>query len=236
MFSSDLANDASLKNVLEVDSIMLSFGSRNIVTDCYLQCCTGDIMGLLGRNGCGKSSLLKIIFGTLETENKSIRINKQVYTHPYKEGHLIAYLPQHGFLPQSLTLKKIIDLYIHTDSGKTTLLSDERVKSLYAKRVSELSGGERRYFEVLLLISMDVKFILLDEPFSYVEPIYRQTIMDLIRRYTSHIGFIITDHDYRNIIEISDRIVLLTNGVCKHIKNLEELERWGYLPPGKLEH
>lgn len=64
------------KTVLEVEGIIHGFGVKNLLTDVYLKCGVGEIIGILGRNGCGKSSLLKIIFGTLSAENKTIRVNK----------------------------------------------------------------------------------------------------------------------------------------------------------------
>ncbi|MDB5135927.1 MAG: transporter related protein [Mucilaginibacter sp.] len=221
-----------MKNLLEVDSVMISFNDRKILSDCYLKCETGDIIGILGRNGCGKSSLLKIIFGTLFTYNKFIRINQKVYSHPYKHGNLIAYLPQHDFLPKNISIKKIINIYIANETGKEKITSDPRLKNHLKKRISELSGGELRYLEIMLLANLDVKFILLDEPFSKVEPLYKQVITNLIMEYRSTKGFIITDHDYTNIIAASDRIILITNGVCKPINTPSELEHWNYVPIG----
>jgi ABC-type multidrug transport system ATPase subunit len=221
-----------MKNLLEVDSVMISFNDQKILSDCYLRCETGDVIGILGRNGCGKSSLLKIIFGTLFTYNKFIRINQKVYSHPYKQGNLIAYLPQHDFLPKNISIKKIVDIYIANETGREKITCDQRLKNHLKKRISELSGGELRYLEIMLLANLDVKFILLDEPFSKVEPLYKEVIINLIREYSSTKGFIITDHDYANIIAASDRIILITNGVCKPISTLSELEYWNYVPIG----
>lgn len=221
-----------MKNLLEVDSVMISFDDRKILTDCYLKCETGDVIGILGRNGCGKSSLLKIIFGTLFTYNKFIRINNKVYNQPYKHGNLIAYLPQHDFLPKNISIQKIIHIYISTKTGREKIINDSRLKNHLKKRISELSGGELRYFEIMLLVNHDVKFIMLDEPFAKVEPLYKELIINLIREYCSTKGFIITDHDYTNIIAASDRIILITNGVCKPIKALVELEQWNYVQTG----
>jgi ABC-type multidrug transport system ATPase subunit len=224
-----------MKNLLEVDSVMISFDDREILSDCYLKCQTGDIIGILGRNGCGKSSLLKIIFGSLFTNNKSIRINEKVYNQPYKHGNLIAYLPQHDFLPKNISIRKIINIYIPTVDARETISKDQRMRNHLKKNISELSGGELRYLEIMLLVNLDVKFVLLDEPFSKVEPLYKQVITDLIREYRSTRGFIITDHDYTNIIAASDRIILITNGVCKPIAKLHELEKWNYVPVGTFE-
>ncbi|MGZ3750294.1 MAG: ATP-binding cassette domain-containing protein, partial [Mucilaginibacter sp.] len=155
-----------MKNLLEVDSVMVSFDDRKILGGCYLKCETGDVIGILGRNGCGKSSLLKIIFGSLFTYYKFIRINGKVYDQPYKHGNLVAYLPQHDFLPQNISISKIIDIYVPTATGRERITNDLRLKKHLQKRISELSGGELRYLEIMLLVNLDVKFIMLDEPFS----------------------------------------------------------------------
>ncbi|WP_426667264.1 ATP-binding cassette domain-containing protein [Mucilaginibacter sp. McL0603] len=224
-----------MKNLLEVDSVMISFDDRQILGGCYLRCETGDIIGILGRNGCGKSTLLKIIFGTVSTYNKFIRINQKVYDQPYKYGNLIAYLPQHEFLPKNISIGKIIDIYLPNKTAREKIINDPRLKNHLKKCVSELSGGELRYLEIMLLVSMDTKFILLDEPFSKVEPLYKEVISDLIKQYKSTKGFIITDHDYVNIIAASDRIILITDGISRPITNLYELEKWNYVPAGTFE-
>jgi ABC-type lipopolysaccharide export system ATPase subunit len=135
-------------------------------------------------------------------------------------------------LPKNISIGKIINIYVPTKTGREKIATDTRLRNHLKKRIDELSGGELRYLEIILLVNLDVKFILLDEPFSKVEPLYKQVITDLIREYRSTKGFIITDHDYTNIIAASDRIILITNGVCKPIVSLYELEKWNYVPIG----
>lgn len=221
-----------MKDLLEVDSVIISFDGKNILTDCFLKCETNDIVGILGRNGCGKSSLLKVVFGTLFTNNKFIRINGKTYDQPYKSGNLVAYLPQHSFLPTNVSIKTIIDIYINSSKARGKIKNDLRLKNHLKKRASELSGGELRYLEILLLVNLDVKFILLDEPFSKVEPLYKEVIVELIKESRASKGFIITDHDYQNIIAASDRIILINNGGCRPINDLNDLERFNYVPQG----
>lgn len=224
-----------MKNLLEVDSVIVSFDDRKVLGDCHLQCETGDVIGILGRNGCGKSSLLKIIFGTLYTYDKFIRINGKVYDQPYKRGNLVAYLPQHDFLPKNISIGTIINIFVPDKSGTEKIKNDSRLKHHLKKRVSQLSGGELRYLEIMLLVNLDVKFVLLDEPFSKVEPLYKEVIINLINEYRSTKGFIITDHDYSNIIAASDSLILIADGACKPVRALAELEQWGYVPAVTFE-
>lgn len=101
-----------MKNLLEVDSIEKSYGYKIILSNVYLKCETGDIIGVLGRNGTGKSTLLKIIYGILPAEYKFVRINHQIRAKAYKHKNEIQYLPQDNFIPKNLKVSKAISLFI----------------------------------------------------------------------------------------------------------------------------
>ncbi len=77
-----------MSDILEIDSVIKSFDVKQILTDIYLKCQTGDIIGILGRNGTGKSTLLKILFGTLKAENSFIKINGKVYDRQIGRAHV----------------------------------------------------------------------------------------------------------------------------------------------------
>ncbi len=98
-------------NTLEVDSVNLAFGGRKILTDVYLKCETGDVVGLLGRNGSGKSSLMKIIFGTLRGESQSVRLNGQYVKQLFKSPNTVHYLPQDGFSMNYLTFNDLVRIF-----------------------------------------------------------------------------------------------------------------------------
>ena len=218
-------------HVLEADSIIATIGGRKILSDVYLRCQSGEVVGVLGRNGAGKSTLLKLIFGTLPTEDRSIRIDGNVIQTPYLRGKWIAYLPQQGFLPKNIPIGKIVSLFVDEDKRKK-VLADERIKPHLRKRIKELSGGEQRYLEILLLVNLKVKFILLDEPFSGIEPLYQDKVTDLINEYRPEKGFIVTDHVYKKIIGLSDKLLLIDQGKTIPITKPEELEQFSYVPRG----
>jgi ABC-type lipopolysaccharide export system ATPase subunit len=225
------------KNELEISGIIKQSESRLLLSDVYLKCKTGEIVGLLGRNGSGKSTLLQIIFGTMSAENKMIRINGSIYARPYLEGSQISYLPQKSFLPKVLNIRKLVNIFIEDKDARETILRDERVAKYLHKRASSLSAGELRYLEILLVINLPVRFVLLDEPFLGIEPLYRDLIKELVNTYKKNKGFLLADHDYRNVIEISDTIYLIDQGVCRKITNYRtELETYKYLPKGTFTH
>ena len=99
------------------------------------------------------------------------------------------------------------------------------------KKIKELSGGERRYLEVLLILSLPVPFVLLDEPFSAIEPIYKVEIQEMINSSRKEKGVILADHDYNCLMDVSDRVVLLDKGVCRWITEKYQLIEFNYLPP-----
>ena len=215
---------------LEIDSVIHSYKNKKILSNIYIKCNKGDIIGLLGTNGSGKSTLLKIIFGTLNANSSNIRINKTPYKALYKTKNKIKYLPQNSFIPNNLSVKNVIAFYIKDKDKKNKLLTDDRVLKILNTKIGKLSGGELKYLELLLLINNPSNFILLDEPFSNIEPIYREKIKEEIKKYSSYAGFIITDHDYINILDICTKVILLKNGSTIEISNKSELVKYGYLP------
>ena len=214
---------------LHVDSIIKTFGTKQVLTDIFLACEKGEIIGLLGKNGSGKSTLLKIIFGAINSDRKFVRIDNKVISNLFENRNLVNYLPQDNFLPNHLNIRKIVSTFCDRENTEK-ILSNSHIKQLLNKKSKELSGGEKRLVEILLIIYSNAKFVLIDEPFNGVAPVYKDEIKSLIRKESKNKGFIITDHDYRNIIDLSTRIVLLHDGGTRIIKQTKELEYWGYVP------
>ena len=215
---------------LIVEGVRFSYGPVEILSDVYLSCRTGDVVGLFGRNGSGKSTLLKIIFGTLDTPCKIIRIDNKVYAQPYVVKDLISYLPQFNFLPANISLKRIIRMYVASIRHRNSIFEDGAVQPHLQKTTAELSGGELRYFEILLVLSSKAKFVLLDEPFMGIEPLYQEKIKELIISNRGVKGFIITDHMYSAVTSISNHMLLISKGRISKVSTEEELMEKGYLP------
>ena len=213
--------------MLKADSIQLEYNGRKILQDIYLDCKVGEITGLLGRNGSGKSSLLRIIFGTINLGHKHVSIDG----HPISKGYLhhnIAYLPQHNYLPKAVPINKIapmlVDMNAWTEFNGYDIYQQHQHKTAY-----QLSGGELRKLETLMILYSKADYILLDEPFTHVSPIRADEIKQIMRLRLATKGFIVTDHQYKNILEVSTKLVLLHNGITKLIKEREELITYGYL-------
>jgi len=213
---------------LHIDSVTKSYDNKVILSDIFMSCEKGEIKGLIGRNGSGKSTLLKIIFGTEKPESKFVRIGNKVIKNIADGRDLINYLPQDNFLPNNISIKSLINLFLERKNRKI-VLENEKVRPLLNKKNQDLSGGERRIIEILLIIHSNAEFILLDEPFNGVSPIVRDYIIEYIKKMKSSKGYIITDHDYENVINLADKMLYLQNGYLKEIKDKSELVELGYI-------
>lgn len=218
-----------MKNILEVDSIQKYVNKDFSLSDIYLHCETEEILGIFGRNGSGKSLLMKIIFGTEKADHKFIRINNKCINEPYKVTDNIVYLPQNSFLPKNLSVKKILKLYLDDDCIKY-FEDDEIIQKINSLKINELSGGELRYLELKLLLKSKAKFILLDEPLNALSPILKEKAIELIISEKATKGIIITDHDFNNLNSITTKNYLIHQGSLKKIINNKDLVFYNYLP------
>jgi ABC-type multidrug transport system ATPase subunit len=212
---------------LYIDSAAHRFGSRLILSSVFLNCKVGEVVGLLGRNGSGKSTLLKIIFGSLRPDHMHLKVNDKLIRKGYQTRE-IAYLPQDFFIPQKIKIGTALNLY--SNRYKNELLEMEIISKNLNTPIGELSGGQRRLVECLLILYSDSTFILMDEPFSQLAPQLIEELHGHIDRLKASKGFIITDHYYRQILAVASRIVLLHNGCNYAIGKEEDLILYGYLP------
>jgi len=213
------------KHILEIDSAELAFGGRSILSGVYLLAETGCVTAVLGRNGCGKSCLMKILSGALKAGFCSMRIDGK--WHGRFTEKEVRYLPQHAFIPGWLRLERVL-----RDFG----LSREELERwfplfvpLRGSRIGELSGGEQRILECFVILRSRTQFILLDEPFSQIAPLHVETLQTLIRQEKMAKGILLTDHMYRHVTGIADRLYVMADGQAYPCANDEELVRRGYL-------
>lgn len=217
---------------LYIDSVACRFGNRLVLSGVHIACRPGEIVGLLGRNGSGKSTLLKVIFGTLNGHYKYCLLDGIRFTKGYRTG-AIAYLPQHPFIPAGTRVRAALEHLVHT--YRSDLLGLGIIKDNLDACMDELSGGIRRMVETLLILYTDARYVLLDEPFSNIAPLYIDELSDHIRRLKTTKGFIVTDHYYQRILDISDRLVLLNNGCNYRIEKPGDLYTYGYIPASAFE-
>jgi len=216
-----------MTQILEVDSVILEFDSKRVLQDVYLKSETGKVTGLLGRNGTGKSCLMKIIFGELVSNDQSIRLNGNAIINKYRSPVDMRYLPQGRFIPNFLTIKRIFENFKLDFSDFTNEFPE--FEKFYKTKFRNLSGGEQRIVEIYSILDCKTKFCMLDEPFSQVMPLHVDSIKKLILREKKDKGIIITDHLYKHIVDISDNLYVINNGKTYLTKSIQDLETLGYV-------
>jgi len=214
-----------MKDVLELDGIYLEYDLAKILTGIHVKCETGQIIGLLGRNGSGKSSLMRIVFGSLEAQSKSIRINEVSQLKSFNRN--ISYLPQEALIPSFISIQKALKLF-NIDPQCILDVFPEARESIRLKP-NEISGGMRKIIEVMLILNTNSKFALLDEPFSGIMPVHIETLKDYMWSKKNEKGIIITDHLYRHVMELSDTLYVLANGKNYIVNDEQQLITRGYV-------
>jgi lipopolysaccharide export system ATP-binding protein len=213
--------------MLQIDSVTLNFGRKSVLAGCYLELHKGEILGLLGRNGSGKTSLLKIIFGSLKAEFKHLRLDGKIINKGYETGDIV-YLPQDNFLPHFLKVRSVIQSL--NNQVQKRLSKHNIIRENWNKTIAELSGGAARFIEIVWILNQKASYILLDEPFSGLAPFYIEILQGLLKDIAKEKAIILTDHIYRPLLEISDRVVLLHNNSVYPIKTETDLIRYSYIP------
>lgn len=217
-------------HLLRIDSVNHKFGKKQILSKVSFICNTGDIVAIFGRNGSGKSTLLKILFGTLKPDKIELYIDEKKIERITTKNKLIAYLPQGPFLPRDLKVRDIIPMYFPDGDLQNKIFYAPLIHKLETQRIGTLSPGEQRYLECLLIINLHHPFILLDEPFSMIEPLYKDALKDMLRAHRDEKGFIITDHYYSDVLDVANKKMIMKEGNANEVLNLNDLVEYGYLP------
>lgn len=209
---------------IQTDEICRDFGKRRVVDKVCLKVSGGEIVGLLGPNGAGKTTTFYMIVGLIPpTSGRVLLHGKDVSRLPmYRRARAgIGYLPQEASVFRKMTVRENVLAVLETlklSKADREREADERLEQfgltkLAKQKAFTLSGGERRRLEIARALATKPDFLLMDEPFSGVDPISVDDVQSVIRdlRETG-IGILITDHNVRETLEITDRSYLLYEG------------------------
>ena len=209
---------------LRVVNLRNSYKNRVIIRDVTLDLARGEVVGLLGPNGSGKTTSFYAIAGLIIPEAGQVIIDGQDVTGlpMYRRARLgIGYLPQEMSIFRGLSVEDnilaILDISVKDGHKRRErleeLLSDFSIEHLRRAPALALSGGERRRVEIARCLAANPRYLLLDEPFAGVDPISVGDIRNLVTELkTRGIGVLITDHNVRETLEIVDRAYILHEG------------------------
>ena len=209
---------------LETVGISKSFKGRTVVRDVSLSVAPGEVVGLLGPNGAGKTTTFYMIVGLTRPDAGSVMLGTHNITDLpmyLRAQNGISYLPQEASVFRKLTVEANIMAILETLplSGQErrdrleALLEEFGIAHVRRSLADTLSGGERRRVEIARSLVISPKFILLDEPFSGIDPITVIEIQKIIAHLkTKRIGVLITDHNVRETLQVTDRAYIINNG------------------------
>ena len=219
-----MTNQIPSKNKLLSKNLGKKYGDRLVVNDVSIEVNCGEIVGLLGPNGAGKTTTFYMIMGLIEHDVGSILLNNErIDTLPmYKRARLgMGYLPQEDSIFRKLSvIENLVAVaeYLKISSEECSdrikkALNEMELTKIKNQKAYTLSGGERKRLEIARTLVMRPRFLLMDEPFSGVDPISvsdLQSIMLSLKQ--KDIGILITDHNVRETLKIVDRAYLIYDG------------------------
>ncbi len=209
---------------LKSENLVKIYKKKRVVNDITIDVKQGEIVGLLGPNGAGKTTTFYMIIGFIKPEAGKILLDHEDITHlpMYQRARKgIGYLSQESSIFRKLTVEQnimaILQMQSLTKEEKNSrleeLLQELDISRLAKRKAYSLSGGERRRVEITRALATEPKFMLLDEPFSGIDPIAVEDIQKIIRRLKEKsLGILITDHSVRETLSITDRAYIICDG------------------------
>ncbi len=212
------------RHYLAAHSVEKSFGSRMVVKGVTLYVRRGEAVGLLGPNGAGKTTVFYMITGLIKADRGRIELDGYDVTPlpMYQRARLgVGYLPQEASIFRGLNVEENIRAVLEVvepdrrrrDADLKALLEEFNITRLRKTPTIALSGGERRRVEIARALATRPSYMLLDEPFAGIDPIAVGDIQQLVRHLTNRgIGVLITDHNVRETLGLTDRAYIIYSG------------------------
>ncbi len=221
--------------LLETDALVKEFRHRRVVNGVSISVAAGEIVGLLGPNGAGKTTTFNMVVGLIKPDGGKVRFREHDMTRlpMHRRARLgIGYLTQEPSIFRKLTVEQNILAILETcrmsrqeRAVRLKYLLDELDMARLAKsKAYTLSGGEKRRLEITRALVTSPRLLLLDEPFSGIDPIAVYEVQKIVRRLRERgLGILITDHNVRETLKLVDRAYLIHRGEVVYEGSAEQL-------------
>ena len=213
--------------LLECKHLYKEFDNKQILKDINLKIPRGKIIGLLGKNGTGKSTLIKLINDLLTPTSGEILINGE--KPGVKSKEIISYLPERTYLDKEMTIKQVIkyfeEFYKNFDTQKAIKLLKDLNLDINTK-ISKMSKGMQEKLQLILVMSRNAELYVLDEPLGGVDPATRDYILDtILSNFCEGASVIISTHLISDIERILDEVIFIDNGEIIITSSADELRK-----------
>ena len=217
-------DDASVPSKIETRELVREYGKRRVVNGVNINVSAGEIVGLLGPNGAGKTTTFYMVVGLIAATSGQVFLDGEDLTAlpMYRRARRgIGYLPQEASVFRKMTVEQNIRAIAETlplskaecEASVEEHLTELGLQHLADQKAYTLSGGERRRLEISRALVTRPKFLLMDEPFSGVDPISVSEVQKIIVQLKQRgIGVLITDHNVRETLSIIDRAIIIHDG------------------------
>ncbi len=217
------------ENIITVSGLKKSYGRKLVLDDISMKIPAGSVIGLLGPNGCGKTTLLKILAGLIKDYDGTVKINNEEIGVETKE--VVAFLPDASYLPGWMTPTDAIgyfaDFYKDFDKAKAEKMT--RDFNLDPKqKLKTMSKGQQEKLCLILVLCRQAKLYILDEPLGGLDPSSRAIILDLImNNYAKNSTIIISTHLINDVERIFNRVLMISQGKLLVNSHVDEIRKHG---------
>lgn len=227
---------------LTADCVAKSFGAKRVLTSATLRAVNGQVRALLGRNGCGKSTLMKIAAGWISADTGTVRVDET----PHENARLdrlawkgVFYLPDHDILLPSKTLLEQMRMFERRFGARRTSEAADiaRITEFLDRKPREISGGELRRAELALALVRKPRCLIADEPYRNIAPVDHAMLTEIFRRMADDgCAVVVSGHEVPSLLAACDHVTWCTDGTTYelgpplHAKSNDAFVR-GYLGP-----
>ena len=218
-----------MSNIITVAALKKSYGKKTVLDDISFNIEQGSIVGLLGPNGCGKTTLIKILTGLIKDHKGTVKINNEELG-PYTKN-LVAFLPDKSYLPDWMrpvdAIEYFTDFYEDFDKAKAEkMVIDFNLDP--SQKLKTMSKGQQEKLSLILVMCRRAKLYILDEPLGGLDPASRSAILDLIMsNYAENSSVLLSTHLINDVERIFDRVLMINNGKLIVNAHVDELKKTG---------
>lgn len=216
-----------MSNIIEVSGLNKSYGKNQVLSNINFTIAEGQIIGLLGPNGCGKTTLIKILNGLLQDYTGIVRIDENI-PNSYTKS-ITSYLPEKTYLSKWMTVKDTLEIFqdfykdFNINKAQDML---QRMNLDLKQKTKTMSKGMQEKLQLILVMSREAKLYILDEPIGGVDPAARDYILDtIIKNYNEKSSILLSTHLIYDVERIFDKVMFLKNGeiaICDDVDKLRE--------------